>query len=227
MCSQQSVGTAGHGASPFTSEIIQVLVGPNEVRFNVHKDVICNASQFFNVCLNIGMVEARTNVVKLPEDDPQAFDRALHFVYGEDIAEPESLTSEAVKELVAMYITADKLDLEMLGNSIVDIIMSEHRGVTTSFPSLILGLTASPLKDFMIKQLAWDLQFTGDMWTHPAMAAELDKFFLTGAPEVPEVLRMQHAVGEENYRLPPSRGWKCKYHKHVITQKCKSNWGWD
>jgi hypothetical protein len=68
--------------SPFTSEIVTIVVGAEpQAKINAHSDIICTASTFFTACLNDSMLETHTKVVNLPKDDPNAFALILNLLY--------------------------------------------------------------------------------------------------------------------------------------------------
>lgn len=61
--------------------MVQILVGPDEKRFDVHKELLCSVSDFFSAALNGGFKEAATGVVKLPEQDTETFQYFVHWLY--------------------------------------------------------------------------------------------------------------------------------------------------
>jgi hypothetical protein len=52
-------------------------VGKEKTSFGIHKIILCGKCPFFEKCLASGMKESNENTVKLPEDDPQAFEVAV------------------------------------------------------------------------------------------------------------------------------------------------------
>ena len=60
-----------------------VEVGPTKKQFIVHKNILCEASDFFKVALNSKMREGTDQLVKLPEDSPDVFNDFLNCVYGQ------------------------------------------------------------------------------------------------------------------------------------------------
>jgi hypothetical protein len=57
-----------------------VLVGAEEQEFLVHTSFLLTIP-FFRGCLPSGMIEAKTNVVRLPEDESRTFRIFTHWLY--------------------------------------------------------------------------------------------------------------------------------------------------
>ena len=58
-----------------------MLVGPDERRFDVHKELLCSVSDFFSAALDGGFQESEAGVVKLPEQDVKTFQYFMHWLY--------------------------------------------------------------------------------------------------------------------------------------------------
>ena len=69
-------------------------------------------------------------------------------------------------------------------------------------------------------QLAWDLR-DGKIWKDKKAQASLEEFFSCGKPDVIRVMEAQGKSILDNDTIEPCWGAKCKYHKHVDTEKCK------
>lgn len=55
------------------TEIVTLLVGPDEVNFSIHKNILISTSESFESILNGDSKESGGSIFKLPEDDPRAF----------------------------------------------------------------------------------------------------------------------------------------------------------
>ena len=62
-------------------ESITVLIGSKEVSFTVHKDVVCDQSNFFRAACNGKWKEAAEKCVRLPEADPHIFGVYVGWLY--------------------------------------------------------------------------------------------------------------------------------------------------
>ncbi|KAF3914565.1 hypothetical protein ABW21_db0201804 [Orbilia brochopaga] len=67
----------------FGSAIFQVKVGAVRQVFNVHKDIVCSASQYFQKLMSSRMKEACQGFVVLSDivDDPNAFEKFVCYCY--------------------------------------------------------------------------------------------------------------------------------------------------
>lgn len=73
-----------HQAPPtdaFRSPTIEVLVGPTEEAFYVHKILLVSRSPFFKAALTGGWKEAKDGIVRLPEADVQSFEWFVYYLY--------------------------------------------------------------------------------------------------------------------------------------------------
>ena len=176
------------------------------------------------------MMESSSKTVTLPEDDPEAFSHVLRWVYRGDIEKPSDERDPGLAQrLFQTYSLADKLCIEVLCNALVDVIVDWHEHVY-SYPTLLSDLPNSALKDFLVAQLAWDLQEPG-IWEgaespdEPTSADELKEFFLSGAVEVYDVMKTKGRliIDQEQGKslVDPCKESKCKYHKHLDTRKCE------
>lgn len=205
--------------NPFKSHIIEVVVGSSKEKFYVHKDVICAASPFFRRCLENDMKEASTSTVYLPEDNPEAFQCILKWVYSKVIETPKARESYNSMRLYEAQLLADKLCMEVLSNLLMDMIVTWH-DTMWSCASILPEIPESPLKDFLVAQLAWDLR-EAEIWKDGEAEESLAEFFGCGKPEVIRVMQAQGRSITDNDTTEPCWGAKCKYHKHVDTEKCK------
>ncbi|ORY09972.1 BTB/POZ protein [Clohesyomyces aquaticus] len=92
--------------SIFTGGIAHLRVGPDEVPFDAHSEVLCNISPFFKAALNRDWTEARTKLIALPDEDPDAFTLFLRFAYtGSPLHDDEKTTT---LNLSRLWVMADK-----------------------------------------------------------------------------------------------------------------------
>ncbi|KAK4697336.1 hypothetical protein P7C71_g718, partial [Lecanoromycetidae sp. Uapishka_2] len=60
--------------------LVTVLVGPNEYRFDVYKETLCSSSAFFRAALCGNFIE-KVGLIRLPEQDPSIFKYFIHWLY--------------------------------------------------------------------------------------------------------------------------------------------------
>lgn len=74
-------------------------VGPDEVPFGVHKDLLCQYSTFFRNALNGGFKESKENTVKLPDETPAMFRIIVDWLYYQRLPESSPEYVKTVAEL--------------------------------------------------------------------------------------------------------------------------------
>ncbi|KAI5799122.1 hypothetical protein DFH27DRAFT_611510 [Peziza echinospora] len=67
----------------FESPMITLLAGTSQRRYWAHKDVLCTVP-FFRECLETSFLETHTNIIELPDDDPEAIGSMVSFLYSEE-----------------------------------------------------------------------------------------------------------------------------------------------
>lgn len=135
------------------TDLVTVLVGKNEKKFLVYREAI-KVIPFFEGCLNSPMKEAQESVVKLPEDDPEAFEELIFFMYygkfkvdlkelgnGKLRAKNSSTDfGNDVRRRCRTWILADKLLAETAANAAIDSLRDHLRRFDANATTLRLVL---------------------------------------------------------------------------------------
>ena len=113
--------------------MVTLLVGEEETPFNIHMDLLCKASPFFNSAfMGAGnFKETSTKSMKLPEDDAATMDRMIQWIYFgcypvDSEIEPKSpeqlqdLSNASLMQLATLYVAADKYGIFELKNHVID-----------------------------------------------------------------------------------------------------------
>ena len=117
-------------------------------------------------------MEAQSNTITLPEDDPAVLGQIFHYYFGKlEYATTDYVKSgppgrqRILKLYREVYITADKFCMEELSNLLIDWLVKQSEtsvltiaGVEEMF---VRGLEDSPLVLFSTKALAWALYSKG------------------------------------------------------------------
>ncbi|KAF7886918.1 uncharacterized protein EAF02_003565 [Botrytis sinoallii] len=117
------------------TEIVDLIVGPKEALFLVHKSFLRNKIQYFDKMFNGGFKEAKENSAKFPEDLPESFDILIEWVYSGhvrfyevgDNAGPENWN------FLCFYALAEKLGLTQLEDRALDIYRHSCRAKNSNF----------------------------------------------------------------------------------------------
>lgn len=173
-------------------------VGPKKTRFDVHKRQLCELSPFFNAAFN-GKFQEKAGTMNLVEDNLYAFEHFVRWIYERNVDIPlEGKNDETLKarmrDLIDVYILADKYDIPALKNSIMEILFDavkigsdkalqclrlpklrdmEHIFANTGRGSTLRKFVTACNTWFVSRQ--WYTEDTGSNWLHsnPEIATDL------------------------------------------------------
>jgi hypothetical protein len=178
-------------------------------------------------CLSSALGESLTKAVSLPEDKPAVFEVAMSLAYGrtlDDAFFPELTLGEELKLLTAIYVMADKLGMELVGNNIMDriknvcgdahIVQRELGSIYWIFSEEEFILPKCKLRTFLVECLAGHIDGSISTWENTDA-----EFYTLGGVHVAEVV---HVLSGKTYRFEqPWRRTNCEYHNHTDTTTCK------
>lgn len=72
---------ANISASIFAGGIVNLSIGPDEIPFDAHIELLCAHSSFFDKALDGRFVEAETKYIPFPDEDPAIFTEFLSWAY--------------------------------------------------------------------------------------------------------------------------------------------------
>lgn len=113
-------------------------MGPSEVQWRLHENLLSGISDFFKSAFNSGFKESLEDKLAMPEDDPSSFELFVRWVYirtltpaavsnstlaanvllGKDFTAGPS--TACIQDYLRLYILASKLLVEELENACVD-----------------------------------------------------------------------------------------------------------
>jgi hypothetical protein len=131
------------------SDRIHLLVGPNEKPFQVPRDLLTLHSPVFDKMCTLPFKESIDQLIKLPEDEPSAFEDFFIWLHSYEPCIP----AEAYP-LVDLAILADKYHICILKNQVSDKIrtaLSERRWKLT--PDMIRTVYASTPTNSILRRL--------------------------------------------------------------------------
>ncbi|KAI4655937.1 hypothetical protein J4E93_000653 [Alternaria ventricosa] len=108
------------------SQFITIIVGedPDQRQFLIHKTYICERSEFFRRAMNGNWTESKERIVRLPEDDPAAFEVYINLVYtgllltkNTDEKRTEDTIGDELDKLCKLYVLGEKLQDKAAKNS--------------------------------------------------------------------------------------------------------------
>jgi hypothetical protein len=81
-----------------------------DATWHLHKDILSQRCPFFRTISNGHFIEGEYGIVKLDDDNPEALERMLQYIYAKIMPEPHTFeaSSTAMQQLTELYIIADK-----------------------------------------------------------------------------------------------------------------------
>lgn len=84
----QSFSTNSLDPSLFSERVVTILVGPSRTTWRLHENLLSSSSDFFRSAFNSGFKETFDDQLTLPEDDPQAFELFVRWLYTRAMSPP-------------------------------------------------------------------------------------------------------------------------------------------
>ena len=206
---------------------IEVGIPGQGTIFLNHKGLLCFYSRYFKAALSRDIVESKTHVVKLPEEDPKTYKLFEHWLYEVDLrkqgvylhpwhpCEPPDFLP-----VIDLWLFAERREIPLLANNCIDALRDlivRHWLLPTGQMPYIYSLTVpgSPLRRFTIDIMAriWCdgrtgrlefLDFTGEIWE--------------------DLTRAQLSRPVELTRRAVDRMLTCKWHEHPTGEWCGGGW---
>ena len=177
--------------------LVEVIVGPQNQVFPLHKEILCAVSSYFRSALEGSFVEGLTQKIELPEDDVTVFKYFRVWLYSSIVQEYLPSASQAEDEseseveskpntdigwkiLFDLYIFAEMRDIPLLQNATMDAIIwkSDLASTLNSNPiHYVYDRTApkSPLRKLWVD---WWVNFSNLTWLDEEYYGHYTKRFL-------------------------------------------------
>jgi hypothetical protein len=207
------------------TEMVNIYVGDpekdEEKHFIVHKELLCNKVPYFEKMFKGGFAEAKTNTAKFPEDDPEAFDVLLDWLYGGSLPPVTRTLREGEENLYDMswdwqdvFVLADKLCIPELMDVTMDF-CREYDYEENSFPALEsieqgykITSAGSVLRKYLAMSCAYLILNKSNTWSLQDLS-ELSVKIPELNRDIMEIMREQEGAVEDPRELPD-----CDFHSH-------------
>ena len=209
-----------------SDHMVDIYVGDERKKFRLHRDLLCERSEFFRASFEGHFKEAETQELALPEDSVKSFELLVGWLYGAPLM---NITSQDdLSSYLNLIILAKKLCLEYLQNETMDHILRFYRtsSLEVSAPTIRSvywnTFTGDPLRKIVIRCAAWT-----------AFSNKVDVFdsddrnLLEGGGEIAAdftswLVRfyIYSKYYEESDMMDPRRASNCSFHKHNSTPTC-------
>lgn len=151
-----------YSANPqdFTSTTT-LLIGPKLTPFSIHTSLLVSQSPYFRAALTGAFIESKSKTITLDDVSPDHFSLLVAWLYTSAIPAPFKDGKPAYYTLLHVYALADRLCMEGLRNSVVDLIADladQTNSVLTPSDTRILyeGIRDSaPLRDLVLDLFAF------------------------------------------------------------------------
>lgn len=125
----------GTPSSSLFDTIVTILVGPNHIKFEIHKALLCHRSAYFKGALTGRFKEAREGIVTLEDEDPETFSRFHAWLYTGSCMKDDDTTPLTIAPALQLWLFAEKRLVPNLQNAIIDqLIKSYTKTYTTNNP---------------------------------------------------------------------------------------------
>lgn len=190
----------------------------------IHQDLLIAKSGFFRACLTNPFEESTSGEVKLPEDDPEAFQCFVSWLYGRPLT---GESSDSTSLLFQVYILADRLMCNELCNDVMDMLQLQYGRVFVFLSDVQLVVDHnhqdSKLGCFLIEQLACDMALKfGDY----VKKGQWTEFYELGVTQ--RVMKdMVMWQGAKIDKTVPQKRSGCDWHVHETRRDRKACPRWD
>ena len=205
-----------------------MIVGKDETKFEVHKDLLCQHSSFFSGCLEADFAEASSKEILLPDDHPVAVRIFVKWIYNRQIDIEEELN--AGHAIVPIYQFADKICAQEYHNHLMDAIVADiKKERKVHHPSAISmlyekGLGRTPLATFILESYVFQmLSHPGPWKARLAEASQEARMHTEAWYVIPELMKDWLAAIVDHQHQPrakPSSETGCRYHRHEKEADC-------
>ena len=139
--------------------MVDIYIGDERKKFRLHRDLLCERSEFFKASFEGHSKEAETQELALPEDSVESFELLIGLLYGAPLMKITS--KDDLSTYLNLIILAKKLCLEHLQNETMDHVLRFYRTylpeVSADTIRSIYGNTSAgdPLRRLVIRCAAW------------------------------------------------------------------------
>lgn len=214
--------------------MVNIYVGDERKKFHLHRDLLCERSEFFKASFEGHFKEAEAQELTLPEDSIESFERLVGWLYGAPLMSmPLVPSQDEFSAYVDLFILAKKLCLEHLQNETMDQILRYYRlelpEVTPHTTHLICENTSAgdPLRRLSIQCAAWKAVFNA-VQNEDTQFESGSVYLLEGGGEIAvdfaswlaNFYAISKGKGKKLDSIDPRIKSNCSYHVHNSTPAC-------
>lgn len=114
-------------AELISDHMVDIYVGTERKKFRLHRDLLCDRSDYLRAYFMGSIEEAKDNEIFLPEDDVESFKLFVDWLYGAPLQNISADHDTPEKPYIGLVFLARKLCLEHLQNEAMNHILEFHR----------------------------------------------------------------------------------------------------
>ena len=206
--------------------MVDIFVGTERKKFHLHRDLLCDRSDYFKACFSGNFKEAQQKKLSLPEDNAESFGLLVKWLYGAPLKKMSS--NDDLPEYCALIILANKLLLEHLHNEAMDSMLRFHRMNPASIDVESLHNIYQNTSDqervrkYLVSLAAWTTASKKIFFLsadYQRLIREVGDF----AVDYTVCLSAYYAASTRGYdiaKFDPRKASNCGYHKHNSTPIC-------
>lgn len=207
--------------------MVNIFVGPKRKRYHVHKDLLCDRSEYFRAMFQGGYQETQTKEVFLVDEDASAMELFVTWIYGTTLRGPAD--SNESSAYLGLLVLSMKFLIEQLHNECVDLIRAYFRDgckpVWAKHVKYVYdNLNDQKLRHFLIRRVAKETILLGLLPTIGLNTQTLPwefQLLARAGGDCAVDLATFLALGLEYLnQCEDTRNYNCAYHRHASTEKC-------
>ena len=207
--------------------MVDIFVSPAQTHFRVHKKLLCTKSEYFKKMFSGDFKEVIESAVRMPEDDADAFDLFVQWLYSGRLEYPDmalnTSTSGPMWNRFNLHCFAEKICLPDLMDYTMSSIMSAcargDKSPSLAVIGMVYGSTThgSKLRQFFAHTVHFMIRNGGDLGPWPS--SKLAQVMTDHEDLTLGVLQLLR----NNSGPPSSPGQyqKCMFHVHGKEHACK------
>lgn len=209
--------------------MVHLFVGPKRKRFHVHKDLLCDRSEYFRAMFECGYIETQNKEVFLTDETASAVELFITWIYGTALRGPVDANESSA--YLGLLVLSEKFLIEQLHNECIDLIRAyfrdgSHPVRVQDVEYIYSSLDDQKLCHFLIRLVAKPaLNDLNVARAHVLVLPELPKECLDlicAGGKCAMALAGFLALGPEYLKKnEDSANYNCAYHGHSSTARCQ------
>ncbi|KAF7893301.1 uncharacterized protein EAF02_000839 [Botrytis sinoallii] len=96
------------------NELVTITIGKEKQKFTLHKQLLCESVEYFRAAFSAGgFQESHSSCMDMPEDDPEAFELFVHWLYRGEVRRATKLTD--IDQFLKLYVFSEKFQEQLDG----------------------------------------------------------------------------------------------------------------